>query len=194
MAEFKLPEVGEGITKGTIVNVLVKVGDTVAKDQPVIELETDKAVVEVPSSVAGVVQEIRVQANKEANIGDVILVVGEGAAAPTQAEAPKPDAPKEAGKTEASKENELKSDAVTAAKQEPEPVSAKEVETPKPSAQNTPASPSASQHNTGKETPPSTTYTSSTAKPAVGPTGERRLLPAAPSVRRMAREMGVSLQ
>jgi pyruvate dehydrogenase E2 component (dihydrolipoamide acetyltransferase) len=185
MAEFKLPEVGEGITKGTVVNVLVKVGDTVAKDQPVIELETDKAVVEVPSSVAGVVQEVRVQANKEANIGDVILVVGEGTPAP--AEAPKTEAPKpDEGKTPASKENELKSDAVTAAEQEPEPVSAKTVETPGPKT-STPQS-------TGKETPPSTTYTASTAKPAVGPSGERRLIPAAPSVRRLAREMGVSLQ
>lgn len=181
MAEFKLPEVGEGITKGTVVNVLVKVGDTIAKDQPVIEFETDKAVVEVPSSVAGVVQEVRVQANKEANIGDVILVVGEGAAS-AQTDAPT----QEAGKTEASKDNELKSDAVTAAEQEPEPLSAKRVETPGPKS-STPQS-------TGKETPPSTTYTSSTAKPAVGPTGERRLLPAAPSVRRLAREMGVNLQ
>jgi pyruvate dehydrogenase E2 component (dihydrolipoamide acetyltransferase) len=185
MAEFKLPEVGEGITKGTVVNVLVKVGDTIAKDQPVIELETDKAVVEVPSNVAGVVQEVRVQANKEANIGDVILVVGEGAAAP--AEAPKAEAPKpDEGKTPASKENELKSDAVTAAEEEPKPVSAKNVETPGPK----PSTP----QSTDKETPPSTTYTSSTAKPAVGPSGERRLIPAAPSVRRLAREMGVSLQ
>jgi pyruvate dehydrogenase E2 component (dihydrolipoamide acetyltransferase) len=170
MPEFKLPEVGEGITKGTVVNILVKVGDTIAKDQPVIEFETDKAVVEVPSSVAGVVQEIRVQANKEANIGDVILVVG-GPVAENQAAAPaKTDAPKaDVGKTEASKTNELKSDAVTAAEQEPEPVSEKKLETPGPS----------------------------TSKPTPAPTpvsGERKLLPAAPSVRRMAREMGVSLQ
>lgn len=182
MAEFKLPEVGEGISKGTVVNVLVKVGDTIAKDQPVIELETDKAVVEVPSNVAGVVQEIRVQANKEANVGDVILVVGEGAStssAPTAPAPAKADAPKDdAGK--------LKSDAVTAAEQEPTPTSPKTLETPGP----TPSTPRA----TGKETPPSTTYTSATAKPAVGPSGERRLLPAAPSVRRLAREMGVSLQ
>jgi pyruvate dehydrogenase E2 component (dihydrolipoamide acetyltransferase) len=169
VAEFKLPEVGEGITKGTVVNVLVKVGDLVTKDQPVIEFETDKAVVEVPSSVAGVVQEIRVQANKEANIGDVILVVGEGESA-TQ-EAPKTDTPKETGKTDASKTNALKSDAVSAAEQEPQPVSAKKLEAFGPT----------------KETPQS--------KPAlVAATGEHKLLPAAPSVRRLAREVGVNLQ
>ena len=75
--EFKLPEVGEGITSGTVVGVLVAVGDTIEQDQPVLELETDKAVVEVPSSVAGVVQEIRVNANEEASVGQVVLVVGE---------------------------------------------------------------------------------------------------------------------
>lgn len=161
MAEFKLPEVGEGITKGTVVNVLVKVGDTIAKDQSVIELETDKAVVEVPSNVAGVVQEVRVQANKEANIGDVILVVGEGAAAPAK------EAPKE----------EAKTGAVVAAAEEPKPVSPKEQE-PAKAPTNLPATP--------------------VAKPASAPpmpvSGERRLIPAAPSVRRLAREMGVSLQ
>ncbi len=177
--EFKLPEVGEGITKGMVVSVLVKVGDTIAKDQPVIELETDKAVVEVPSNVAGVVQEVRVQANKEVAIGDVILVVGEGAAAPAPAktETPKTETPKEEAGT-------LATGAVVAAEQEPEPTSAKTLETPGPGAAQA----------TGKETPPTTTYTSATAKPAVGPSGERRLLPAAPSVRRLAREMGVSLQ
>ena len=84
--EFKLPEVGEGITSGTVVGVLVAVGDTISVDQPVLELETDKAVVEVPSSVAGVVQEIRVSENEEASVGQVVLVVGEGDA-PADAEA-----------------------------------------------------------------------------------------------------------
>jgi pyruvate dehydrogenase E2 component (dihydrolipoamide acetyltransferase) len=165
MPEFKLPEVGEGITKGTVVNVLVKVGDTIAKDQPVIELETDKAVVEVPSNVAGVVQEVRVQANKEANIGDVILVVG--SVSETQAAAPTKESPKE----------EAKTGAVAAAAEEPKPVSPKEQE-PAKAPTNVPATPV-------------------TAKPAPAPvavTGERKLLPAAPSVRRLAREMGVSLQ
>ena len=99
--EFKLPEVGEGITSGTVVGVLVAVGDTIEQDQPVLELETDKAVVEVPSSVAGVVQEIRVSANEEASVGQVVLVVGEAgeaqAEAPAEAPAePQPETPSEA--------------------------------------------------------------------------------------------------
>ena len=48
--EFKLPELGENVEKGDVVRVLVAVGDVVAKDQPVLELETDKATIEVPST------------------------------------------------------------------------------------------------------------------------------------------------
>ena len=51
--EFKIPNLGDGIKGGDVLNVLVKVGDTVAKDQGVLELETDKATIEVPSSVGG---------------------------------------------------------------------------------------------------------------------------------------------
>ena len=79
--ELKLPEVGEGIASGTVIAVLVKVGDRVAVDQPVLELETDKAVVEVPASVAGVVTAIHVQANREARIGAPMITVDADAAA-----------------------------------------------------------------------------------------------------------------
>ena len=75
--EFKLPEVGEGIESGTVVGVLVSVGDTIEEDQPVLELETDKAVVEVPSSVSGTVKEIKVSENDEVSIGEVVLVIGD---------------------------------------------------------------------------------------------------------------------
>ena len=78
MAEFKLPEVGEGITSGVVVSILVSVGDKVEKDQPVLELETDKAVVEVPSDVSGTVESINVEENEEAEVGQVILTLGEG--------------------------------------------------------------------------------------------------------------------
>ena len=61
MQEFKVPELGENVEQGDVTRVLVKVGDTIAKDQSVLELETDKATIEVPSSVAGVVKEIKVK-------------------------------------------------------------------------------------------------------------------------------------
>ena len=104
MAEFKLPEVGEGIDSGIVVGILVSVGDTVEKDQPVIEFETDKAVVEVPSGVSGVVQSINVKANEEAKVGQTILTVGEGEAAEATDEAADEAAPDEGGAEQATED------------------------------------------------------------------------------------------
>lgn len=72
--EFKLPDVGEGVAEGEIVSWLVEVGDTVTEDQPVAEVETDKAVVEVPSPVNGTVKEIRAEENEVVPVGNVIIV------------------------------------------------------------------------------------------------------------------------
>jgi pyruvate dehydrogenase E2 component (dihydrolipoamide acetyltransferase) len=73
--EFTLPELGENITAGDVVRVLVKPGDTIAKDQAVLELETDKATIEVPSSVAGLVKDVQVKAGQKIKVGQVILSV-----------------------------------------------------------------------------------------------------------------------
>jgi pyruvate dehydrogenase E2 component (dihydrolipoamide acetyltransferase) len=75
--EFKVPELGENVEQGDVTRVLVKVGDTISREQPVVELETDKATIEVPSSVAGVVKEIRVKAGDKVKVGAVILTVDE---------------------------------------------------------------------------------------------------------------------
>src|SRR5262245_33254272 len=84
MTDFRLPELGENVTSGDVLRVLVKPGDTVAKDQPILELETDKATIEVPSSVVGQVKEIKVKAGDKVKVGQAILTVegGDGAAAP----------------------------------------------------------------------------------------------------------------
>src|SRR5690348_11243298 len=87
--EFKIPELGENVEKGDVVRVLVAVGDAIKIDQPVLELETDKATIEVPSSVSGVVKEIRVKAGEKVKVGQVVLVADEAAGAP----APKAAAP-----------------------------------------------------------------------------------------------------
>src|SRR6202166_713363 len=97
MVNFNLPELGENVTTGDVLRVLVKTGDTIAKDQPVLELETDKATIEVPSSVAGQVTEIKVKAGDTVKVGQAILSV-EGGGAPRPASpgtapaaAPKPE-------------------------------------------------------------------------------------------------------
>src|SRR5215218_8162298 len=79
--EFTLPELGENIAAGDIVRVLVSPGDTVAKDQPVLELETDKATIEVPSSVAGTVKDVRVKQGERIKVGQVVLTVEDGGGA-----------------------------------------------------------------------------------------------------------------
>src|SRR5205085_1456683 len=80
MADFTLPELGENIAAGDVLRVLVNPGDTLAKDQPVLELETDKATIEVPSSVAGKVKDIKVKAGDKVKVGQAILSVDDGQA------------------------------------------------------------------------------------------------------------------
>ena len=75
--EFTIPELGENVDKGDVIRVLVAAGDDVKKDQAVLELETDKATIEVPSSVAGKVTDIRVKAGDRVKVGQVVLVLDE---------------------------------------------------------------------------------------------------------------------
>jgi len=95
--EFKLPELGENIEQGDLVRLMVAPGATVNTGQSVMELETDKAVVEVPSSVSGTVQEIRVKEGDKIKVGQVIFTVdgaeAKAPAATAAAAAPAPAAP-----------------------------------------------------------------------------------------------------
>ena len=79
MTEFKLPELGENIDQGDLVRLMITPGTSVQEGQLVMELETDKAVIEVPSSVSGVVQEIRVKEGDKLKVGQVIFTVENGA-------------------------------------------------------------------------------------------------------------------
>ncbi len=90
--EFKLPNLGEGVSSADVAEILVKEGDTVSAGQIVMELETDKAVVELPCPHAGVVGRILVAEGATINVGQAVMVIeGAGAAAPTSA--PKAAAP-----------------------------------------------------------------------------------------------------
>ncbi len=89
--EFKLPELGENIEQGDLVRLMVAPGASVSAGQSVMELETDKAVVEVPSSVTGTVQEIKVKEGDKIKVGQVIFTVdGAEAKAPAHAAAAAP--------------------------------------------------------------------------------------------------------
>lgn len=93
--DVKLPELGEGVTEGELVKWLVKPGDSVKADQPIAEVLTDKATVEVPSPVAGVVKDLKFKSGEVVKVGAVMITLeGNGAAASAPAPAAaKPAAP-----------------------------------------------------------------------------------------------------
>ena len=82
MAEITLPQLGETVTEGTITRWFKKVGDTIAADEPLFEVSTDKVDTEVPSPIAGTLTEIRVAEGETVAVGTVIAVVGGADAAP----------------------------------------------------------------------------------------------------------------
>ncbi len=94
--DVKLPKLGEGADSGVVVGIFVKEGDTIAKDQAILELENEKAVASIPSTAAGVVEKIHVKAGDRISIGQKLLTLAGGAApaAPTAAPTAKPAAKK----------------------------------------------------------------------------------------------------
>ncbi len=100
--EFKLPDLGEGIHEGEIIEVLVHVGDKVEDGQTVLIVETDKATAEVPSPVTGTVKEIRIKPGQTVRVGEVLMVFlkeGESGEEATE-KAPSPKMPEEDRETE----------------------------------------------------------------------------------------------
>ena len=93
MADITLPQLGETVTEGTITRWFKKVGDTVAADEPLFEVSTDKVDTEVPSPISGTLTEIRVAEGDTVPVGTVIAVVGVSGAAPAPAPAPVAAAP-----------------------------------------------------------------------------------------------------
>ena len=90
----ELPALGESVTEGTVTRGLVAVGDTVAVDDPIVEVSTDKVDTEIPSPVAGVVEQILVEEDEDVEVGAALVVIGDGSSAPTAAPAaPAAEAP-----------------------------------------------------------------------------------------------------
>jgi pyruvate dehydrogenase E2 component (dihydrolipoamide acetyltransferase) len=200
--DFTLPELGENITAGDVVRLLVKAGDTIAKDQPVLELETDKATIEVPSSVAGTVKELKVKQGEKVKVGQVVLTVDDGAAkaekpaktADTGAAEPKAQpagAPAEGGLSQAQPGASTKQAAGTAARGEEavETAAAQEDEGQEPEA--------AAQPKRGEVVdirgPRAAAQSQAAAAQPEAEVPQGPAAPAAPSVRRLARELGVDI-
>ena len=182
MTEFKVPELGENVASGDVTKVLVNIGDTIKQEQPVLELETDKATIEVPSSVAGVVKEIRVKRGDKVKVGAVILTVdssngGGGAAAPQAA----------AAQTPSEKPAEQKA---------AEPKPAEPAPSQAPAAQTAPSQTKVVSMPMRATEPAASAATPAAPPPFDSAQGKRldgRAAPASPAVRRLAREIGVDI-
>jgi len=173
--EIKLPSLGEGVDSGDVLELLVAEGDVIEKDQGLVEMETDKATVIVPSDYAGKVVSINVGEGDTVEVGQVILTVEASEAA---AEAPAPaDSPAPAKAPEPAK-------ALEPAKA-PEPEPAPMAAAPTPSAQATPPPVAA--------TPPAPAPAKPAAAPAA-PVADLSKVAAGPAIRRFAREVGVDLR
>ncbi len=132
MADVTLPQLGETVTEGTITQWFKQVGDTVAADEPLFEVSTDKVDTEVPSPIAGTVTEIRVPEGDTVEVGTVVAVVGDSneASATPAPEEPAPDAAEPEPQPEPAAEPEPQSE--PAAEPEPQAEPASTQPTPAP--------------------------------------------------------------
>ena len=203
MADFTLPELGENISAGDVLRVLVKAGDTLEKDQPVLELETDKATIEVPSSVAGTVGEIKVKPGDKVKVGQVILTVADGGTAEAPAPAKKekeketaeqPEAKAERQEAPERREAPERQDRQEPKTEKPEPkVDKAEPKLERSEPKSEPAA-AADRSTVARQQPGNVVDINRGARPAPEAAApEVPPAPAAPSVRRMARELGVDI-
>jgi len=172
--EFKLPELGENVAGGDVVSILVKEGDTISQDQSILELETDKATVEVPSDVAGTVTKIHVSDGDHIEVGQVILSLDEagGGAGAEDAAAEEP-----AEDSEAESESEPEAEAETEESEseaEESPVKEGGEEEPSPEPAKKDAAVQSTRARARESSP-------------------QKLVPASPAVRRFAREIGIDI-
>ncbi len=158
MLEFKIPEVGENIKTGTIVRIAVAEGDTVKKDQDLLEMETDKATVPIPSPCNGTIAKILIKEGDTVKIGQVVIKIEESGTAGTAAPAKEKQAQKEKAKEET------------------------KTSAPAPKAEAVVAAPRVTPREAVTRA-----FKSNEEIPA------HQDVPAAPSVRRLARELGIDV-
>ncbi|MBG6181127.1 2-oxoglutarate dehydrogenase, E2 component, dihydrolipoamide succinyltransferase [Arthrobacter sp. CAN_A1] len=174
--EVTLPALGESVTEGTVTRWLKAVGDDVEVDEPLLEVSTDKVDTEIPSPVAGKLQEIRVAEDETAEVGAVLAVIGSGGSAPAKAEggpepvAAAPSEEREEPVAEPAKTEEAPKEEAPAPKEEAKPAAPKD-------AEDKPAEKKAAEE-----------------KPAEDKSGGSDAAYVTPLVRRLAKDQGVDLQ
>jgi pyruvate dehydrogenase E2 component (dihydrolipoamide acetyltransferase) len=191
--EIKLPEISENVESGNVVSVLVKAGDTVSENDALIEIETDKAAVEVPSTASGTVSEVLVSEGQDVAVGATIVKVdtegggGGEAAAETEAEGGAKGAEKAEAEAPAESAEEPSAETAQAGKAEEKPAAAADK---KAAAEKGEATEPAAGAPAGK-----TAAGGSAAPETEVPEVQEQLtpVPASPSTRRLAREIGVDI-
>ena len=185
MAEFLLPTLGETATSGVVAKVLVNPGDTVAQDQPILELETDKAVLEVPSTVAGTIQNILVKTGDTVSVDQPVFTYGDGAATTATTSAPSNGTSAPASTNAQTSNGTIERDSAA-----PEQTAASEQKLPTTNMTE-PKATSVKNDGYGAAGAP----VSNTAPTPIPQNPELAKEPpaAAPSIRRMAREKGVDI-
>lgn len=210
---IKLPELGENVDSGELTRILVSVGDTIGKDQALLELETEKATIEVPSPISGVIKELHVQEGRKVKVGDVLFTVEENGAAAKQKEKPEEEAaPKErqtasarptgspaqaagvaaAKAKEPEKKPEPRSKSGSEAKPQARPAAKAEVQREKKEPEKAEAEPAIRAEASTEEEKEETVipFRAETPEEALRPA---HLAPASPAIRRVARELGVDI-
>lgn len=172
--EFKLPDLGENIDSVDVINLLVSEGDRIEPEQPVVEIETDKAVVEVPCPHGGKVTKIHVKKGDKISVGETLLSLDSSDAGEEEAE-PDDEETNEA----AADESDEREEEVDEAEEE------EEVEQKKPQRKSTPAK------SAERSSPPRSEQPA--PRSSAAPSHDGGTAPAAPSTRRLARELGADL-
>jgi pyruvate dehydrogenase E2 component (dihydrolipoamide acetyltransferase) len=190
MSEFVIPNLGDGVAAGDVLRVLVKPGDKVATDQPVLELETDKATVEVPINVSGTIKEVRVKPGDKVKPGQAVLTIDNGASASAE------DADKKTSAEDA--EGAEKKTSAEGAEGAEKKAAAEKHPSAAPPEKAAPRSSDKSDEQERKRAPV-VDIRERQAPPAVAqaaaaaPVPSTASAPAAPSVRRVAREIGIDI-
>ncbi len=178
--EMKLPELGENIEAAEVIAVLVAEGDSVEADQPILELETDKATAEVPAAFAGVVKTVHVKKGDQVKVGQVLITVDDaGSAATAPAKRRKPAAGKE-GRKETPEPADKPESAAPPSGQEKPAADAEEARTDTPAAdKGAGGEDQARRHEEERQR-----FREKQSGPAA----------ASPAVRRLARELGIDVE
>ncbi len=190
--DIELPDLGEGIESADVVNILVAEGDTVEVDQSILEIETDKATVEVPASSAGKVVSIDVEVGQTVKVGEKLISVDAGD--PSTGDGQKP-------KTQSKAEKDSKADEKPRTGADQAQTSSPPEEKPETSS----SQPEEASEGEGGEQAPGEAEPSSSQREAPstgeaaappGPTAGRpdQVIPAGPATRRLARELGIDLE